>query len=48
MFIQRCNFLIFSKQKYFVLAILYNNNNNNNTQIYLASAMPHTALQDGT
>jgi len=24
-----------------------NNNNNKNTQIYLASAMPHTALQDG-
>jgi len=25
-----------------------NNNNNNNTQIYVTSAMPHTALQDGT
>jgi len=22
--------------------------NNNNTQIYFTSAMPHTALQDGT
>jgi len=24
------------------------NNNNNNTQIYFASAMPHTELEDGT